>query len=141
METIPFAVMAYLLFYCLLTCDYWSSDDRHHGYLKHTKFRWLSPWQFSIKTYEFTGPNHILVSIFICIILNKNWKNYWSKQSFTVLGAEDLCSVIKTLYALSVSMVIVIWTVYALGVSMKIVIWTLYRYWTQSLEDYHHGYT
>jgi hypothetical protein len=26
------------------------------------------------------------------LYLNKNWKNYWSQQSFTGLGAEYLCS-------------------------------------------------
>ena len=27
--------------------------------------------------------------IYFCIVLNKNWKIYWSEQSFTVLGPED----------------------------------------------------
>jgi len=26
------------------------------------------------------------------VYLNKNWKIYWSKQSFTGLGPEDWCS-------------------------------------------------
>jgi len=32
------------------------------------------------------------------VILNKNWKIYWSKQSFTCLGMEDLCSLLGLLY-------------------------------------------
>ena len=46
-----------------------------------------SKWKF-----EFTGLNQILEFIFTCLVLNKNWKMYWSEQSFTGLGPEDRCS-------------------------------------------------
>jgi hypothetical protein len=39
---------------------------------------------------KFTGPNQILEFILhIHVYLNKNWKTYWSEQSFTGLGPED----------------------------------------------------
>ena len=41
-------------------------------------------WKF-----EFTGLNKIL---YLYIVLNKNWKIYWSKQSFTGHRLEDRCS-------------------------------------------------
>ena len=41
---------------------------------------------------EFTGPNQFLEFIYIYIYLNKNWKIYWSEQSFTGLGSKDRCS-------------------------------------------------
>ena len=43
-----------------------------------------SKWKF-----EFTAPNQILEFILYYIYLHKNWKIYWSKQSFTGLGPED----------------------------------------------------
>ena len=46
-----------------------------------------SKWKF-----WFTGPNKILEFIFIYnVFLNKNWKIYWSEQSFTGLGPEERC--------------------------------------------------
>jgi len=32
------------------------------------------------------------VEIVLNKVLNKNWKIYWSEQSFTGLGPEDRCS-------------------------------------------------
>jgi hypothetical protein len=29
--------------------------------------------------------------IYFCVVLNKNWKMFWSGQSFSGLGPEDLC--------------------------------------------------
>ena len=47
-----------------------------------------SKWKF-----EFTGLNQIFEYIlYIHVHLNKNWQIYWSEQSFTDLGLEDLCS-------------------------------------------------
>ena len=49
--------------------------------------------QSSKLKFEFNGQNQIL-EFFLYIIyiyLNKNWKIYWSEQSFTGLGAEDRC--------------------------------------------------
>jgi len=37
---------------------------------------------------EFTDPNQILEFV-LYINLNKNWKIYWSEQSFTGLELED----------------------------------------------------
>ena len=45
-----------------------------------------SKWKF-----EFTGPNQNLKFI-LYLYLNKNWKMYWSKQSFSGLGPENQCS-------------------------------------------------
>ena len=42
-------------------------------------------YQFSKWKFGFTG-------IYFYISLNKNWKIYWSEQSFTGLGPEDRCS-------------------------------------------------
>ena len=44
-----------------------------------------SKWKF-----EFTGLNQSC--IYFYIVLNKNWKIYWSEQSFTGLGPENRCS-------------------------------------------------
>jgi len=41
--------------------------------------------------FEFTSPNQILEFI-LYVYLNKNWKIYWSKQSYTGLGPEGQCS-------------------------------------------------
>jgi hypothetical protein len=44
-------------------------------------------WKF-----EFTSPIQIFELIYTGIYLNKNWKNYWSEQSFTGIGPENQCS-------------------------------------------------
>ena len=38
--------------------------------------------------FEFTGPNQIL-DLYTFVYMNKNWKNYWTEQSFTGLRLED----------------------------------------------------
>jgi hypothetical protein len=43
-------------------------------------------------SWKFTGPNYILEFIFICLVLNKNWKVFGFEQNFTGLGPEDRCS-------------------------------------------------
>ena len=46
-----------------------------------TQNRQSSKWKFEFH-----------IQIYFYIILNKNWKIYWSEQSFTGLGPEDRCS-------------------------------------------------
>jgi hypothetical protein len=46
-----------------------------------TQNRQSSKWKFEFH-----------IQIYFYIVLNKNWKIYWSEQSFTGLGPEDRCS-------------------------------------------------
>ena len=46
--------------------------------------------EIKIRIYWFKSNSWIY--LYIHVVLNKNWKIYWSEQSFTGLGSEDRCS-------------------------------------------------
>jgi len=51
-----------------------------------------SPWNENLNWLARIKFMNLFLYMYIHVVLNKNWKIYWSKQSFTGLGPEDRCS-------------------------------------------------